>query len=355
MDISHTSFFGTDDSDEVLPVDDKAVLYDKDLIQDLAEFDSPTVDRKAKWILRHRSVLARILQFGVPEFKDMPFDSIKELIPAEAIVNDAVGTSTDSDFVTTLSGDLISLDEKPIMLDILFRDAKFNMMIDIEPQKVANPGYSLVKRGEYYLSRMLSDQLKSDGATDYDALRKCYSIWLCFDTLFADGDQRVPGEYRFKMMCTSYANKSLADEYAKQADLMELVIVRSGGTAVKRNTLQDLVNVLFRDADGLDNYFCGESDSSSVKKGVHEMSVIVEAALNHGKAEGIAEGIAEGEAKGIAKGKAEGKAEGIIRLGYSLGISSSDIIEKLMEICNLSEKEAIAVLKQYPRNPLDQV
>lgn len=54
------------------------------------------------------------------------------------------------------------------------------ILINLEAQKIFDPGYSLVTRGIYYCGRMLSSQkgveFKGD---DYDGIKHVFSIWVC--------------------------------------------------------------------------------------------------------------------------------------------------------------------------------
>lgn len=52
--------------------------------------------------------------------------------------------------------------------------------VDIEPQKSFRPGYSLLKRGSYYLARLISSQRGREFVgDDYAKLKKVYVVWIC--------------------------------------------------------------------------------------------------------------------------------------------------------------------------------
>ena len=54
------------------------------------------------------------------------------------------------------------------------------LVINVEAQKDYYPGYQLPTRGIFYCARMLSSQLGTEfSGSDYDGLKKVYSIWIC--------------------------------------------------------------------------------------------------------------------------------------------------------------------------------
>ena len=68
---------------------------------------------------------------------------------------------------------------KGIPSDCLDSQMKFT---NLEAQHKDNPGYPLVSRAIYYSSRLLSKQMNApDGFqhSDYDKIKKVYSIWIC--------------------------------------------------------------------------------------------------------------------------------------------------------------------------------
>ena len=56
------------------------------------------------------------------------------------------------------------------------------LIINVEAQNDASPGYPLTKRALYYCGRMLSAQYGREFVkSEYDRLKKVYSIWICTD------------------------------------------------------------------------------------------------------------------------------------------------------------------------------
>lgn len=269
-----------------------------------------TKDIDAKWILRHCDVLAKIVQYAIPEFKDCSYNEIVGTIPVDTIKIGEVAVN--SDFVKLDSNEIPRLNEKPIVFDVLFRDTRYNLMIDIEPQGTFNPGYSLVKRGMYYLSRMLSSQLIPKKDTNYNALRKCYSIWLCFD-LLSNSKTNAVGEHRYKMR---HVTEDGTEFPVGDADLMELIIVRAGGQCDLNRTLREFITALFRDTDKLASYLAESEECKDIIKEANTM-------CNWGEMR-----------------ETQGRAMEIIRMGQKYNLSRECIIRDLMDECHFSRDEA---------------
>ena len=63
-----------------------------------------------------------------------------------------------------------------------------------------------------------------------------------------------------------------------------------------------------------------------------------------GYAEGREEGLAAGRAEGLTEGRVEGRADGICETLRLLSWSDEEILQKLMEMCDLSREEALVYL-----------
>ena len=71
------------------------------------------------------------------------------------------------------------------------------LIINLESQNDYYPGYTLGKRGIYYLSRLISSQYNVEfQKSDFDKLKKVYSIWIW--THAPQGVTNTITEYRFK-------------------------------------------------------------------------------------------------------------------------------------------------------------
>ena len=56
------------------------------------------------------------------------------------------------------------------------------MIINVEAQKDFHPGYAVTSRGVFYGARMISAQKGIEfTGSNYDGIRKVYSIWICMN------------------------------------------------------------------------------------------------------------------------------------------------------------------------------
>ncbi len=112
----------------------------------------------AKRILGEKIILAHILVQAVSEFEYMT--------PKEA---------------AALIEGTVTFD---IRFDVNYPKGKetIKLLIGIEAQKKYNPGYDIVTRGIFYGARMISSQLETEfHNSDYDNVKKVYSIWICMN------------------------------------------------------------------------------------------------------------------------------------------------------------------------------
>ena len=166
-------------------------------------------DAVAKKLVSHKVILAQILRECVDEFRNAPVSTImQECFVGEPLVNtvpvdqDSPSTShpsTTEEGSETLESDSrivggntedASASEGVIKYDIRFTvkvPGKFDLIhliINIEIQVVAKPGYAVERRGIYYCARLISAQ-KGTVFTheEYNKIQKVYSIWICPDPL----------------------------------------------------------------------------------------------------------------------------------------------------------------------------
>ena len=102
------------------------------------------------------------------------------------------------------------------------------MIINIEAQNKYNPGYPLIKRGIYYVSRLISSQYGTVFTdSHYEKIEKVYSIWICPDP---------PAERRNTIVEYSIGEKNRVGEVSENKenyDLMSVLFICLGGSADK--------------------------------------------------------------------------------------------------------------------------
>lgn len=151
-------------------------------------------DACAKQLLSNKIILAHILKGTVEEFKEMEPTEIVFLIEGESYVSEVPVDPGETNQVMTQSGNKLvgnntedtELGEGKVYFDIIFyvrtKDRVSQILVNLEAQRSANPGYYVKNRAIYYTSRMLSSQKERDFVkSNYNNLLKTYSIWLCFN------------------------------------------------------------------------------------------------------------------------------------------------------------------------------
>lgn len=237
-------------------------------------------------------------------------------------------------------------DAKHIAFDLLFTFKYFSntfdidIWCDIEPQSrymekgKSIDSYDLAARGVYYLARMLSRQLVSGTDTSsYGCLRKCYSIWICFDNLENKLFKPCVTDYRLQLdELKSYGERGERElEEQRAADLLELVIIKLGGNS--DNELINFLHALFRDPENLTTYIPAEHECYTMfTKEVSDM-------CNLGDLR---------EAKGRAEGKVEGKVEGRVEGKAEVAYRYYKEHHNLAEALNITGISIEDLLKYYP-------
>ncbi|MBE5887908.1 MAG: hypothetical protein E7283_03625 [Lachnospiraceae bacterium] len=149
-------------------------------------------DQNAKELLADVQILARILQNTVVEVSDM---SVEEII--DCIIQDSIeiGKSPVEPGLTNVgkmqneNTENIVLNEGVILFDIrctlMVRQKELKVIVNIEAQKSTSfhkLHYHIENRVVYYLSRLISSQKEVEFFnSDYDKIKKVYSIWICMD------------------------------------------------------------------------------------------------------------------------------------------------------------------------------
>ena len=149
-------------------------------------------DAEVKNILSDKIVLAWILKNTASEFTNETINSIIELIedePEIASVPVYPGKTNQSKKISGMSTDDKVPNEGEITYDIRFfvytpdKENRLKLIINVEAQKDYTPGYDIVTRGVYYCSRTISSQKEVEfTGSNYNDIKKVYSIWICIDT-----------------------------------------------------------------------------------------------------------------------------------------------------------------------------
>lgn len=131
---------------------------------DIAEGKSK-VDASCKEVLANKTVLAKILQEICKEYKGMSLKEIEALIEPPQVGSLPVDKDFTGQKINGMANEDSSNYEGLVKYDVRFKakcpgkkDEYNELIINVEAQGVFHPGYSLVTRGIYYASRMISAQ-----------------------------------------------------------------------------------------------------------------------------------------------------------------------------------------------------
>lgn len=149
-------------------------------------------DRNIKELLADIQVLARIIKYTVKEVEELEIEEIMSCIDSCSI---EVGTVPVSPGLTNMrrvewiqTEDAVP-NESYVSFDVrfmlTFREKPVKMIINLEAQKSVDAGklgYHLENRIIFYLARLISSQKDTEFFhSDYDSLKKVYSIWICMN------------------------------------------------------------------------------------------------------------------------------------------------------------------------------
>ena len=223
----------------------------------------------------------------------------------------------------------ISQNEGTVYYDVRFNaiapsieeHGNIRLIINAEAQNRFKPKYPLTKRAVYYGSRLISAQNGTVFTkSDYQKLRKVYSIWIC-----------VNPAKKFRNTITRYSLKpetiiGNAVEAPENYDLINIVMVCLGKMEEwNDNNLIKFLGVLFQNElsarekkDILERDFnipmtetfeSEVDDMCNLSQGVAEEAM--QKGIEKGRQEGIQKGIEQGRQEGMQKGMAQGIEQGI--------------------------------------------
>lgn len=203
-------------------------------------------DQAAKKVLSQKKILAFILKRMVEEFKDESVqDIMTKYIEGTPLISQVpVHPDETNQEIERIHGNNTedgSISEGMVRYDILFQALvpktkdPLMLIINIEAQGKAKPGYSILKRATYYASRMISSQRGRDFyGDDYDKIKKVYTIWICMNAPKDTGNSIN----RYRMMEERLHGKYHAEQW--QYNILNVVMLYLGD----RKTQDDLIEML---------------------------------------------------------------------------------------------------------------
>jgi hypothetical protein len=271
------------------------------------------IDSCAKRLLSSKQIVARIMQAVVSEYENCDIDEILPLIGTVAVSGETVDSENVMPVIVNEDTEDNSINEGKRVYDIKFTartpdNETIALIINIELQNNFNAGYPLIKRAVYYAARMISSQYGTVfRKSDYDKIRKVYSIWIC-----TSPDEKNRGTI------SSYglSHKALLGDVKDTKrdvldyDLINIVMICLGDTDTKecrgiirmlRTLFSKKYSYLYK-KDVMENEY-GIPMTEEISKEVEDMCNISSMYYNDGINEGMEKGIAMGMEKGAMNEK----------------------------------------------------
>ena len=154
--------------------------------------DKAQYDENAKRLLGNKSILAHILTSTVEEFRDMNPADVEGYIEGEPCISSVpiepglTNIKQGGKRLAGLNSESADVNEGVVRFDIVFyvrlKDGVSQIIINIEAQKDAPSGYSILNRGIFYACRLISSQKERDFVnTNYDDIKRVYTLWICMN------------------------------------------------------------------------------------------------------------------------------------------------------------------------------
>ena len=360
--------------------------------------DKTGYDAAAKKLVAQKAILAYILKGTIDELKDVTVEQIAEEciegtpkvseiavhqdtrnasdVPDDSGVSDisdtpdTPGTSPagekqldGSNRVPKVSAEDNSVLEGSVRYDIHFTvrvpekktgedkenstgGEQIQIIVNVEAQNSDRPGYPIVKRGIYYVARLISaqrNQVFKD--QEYGKIGKVVSIWICKNT--AEKRSDTMNEYRFEEICRRGEYREEEENY----DLMRVFILRLGaeGENSENEVIRLLSNLFSTEKTAEEKKQILSEDfhiamTEEIDEEVSSMCNLSEGIFEEGMAKGMEAGMAKGRTEGLEQGRAEGIELGRLEAAKELLASGLDE-EMIMKSLKLSADQ-IRALKE---------
>ena len=255
-------------------------------------------DSICKGMLANKQIVAQIMKNCVPEYREVPIEEIPNYIKETIFNNDKIiGMNTEDE----------KIDGALIRYDVLFqaivpgKKEKIGLLINLEAQNQDNPGYSLVSRAIYYCARLLSRQKNAPEGfqkSEFDDMKKVYSIWLCFN--HSEDKDDVINYYAIKEECKGNEWHSPKDDY----DLIQAIMIypsKDYDYYDNKHDLLEMLNILFvstlsaKEKKRLLTQNYGIKMTQKLDEEVERMCNLSQGVYERGMQEGKIEGKIEGE------------------------------------------------------------
>lgn len=304
-------------------------------------------DENAKRLLGNKYILAHILVASMDEFKGMnPKDVVSYIegepiigiVPVEPGMTNAVREEK-GQRVVGFNTENVEAHEGLVRFDIVFyvrmRDGISQIIVNIEMQKDNPTKYKILNRAVFYVSQLVSSQKERDFTkTNYDDIKRVFSIWICM------------GMDEDSLDYVHLTNDRLLGDHVWEGkmDLLNIVLIGMS----KELSAQEGHHELHRLLGALLSAKLPVEEKLDILEMEYEIPMEEEEKEEVRVMCNLGEGIREkAEARGKAIGEARGEAKvilGMYRKGYSLE-QIADVAEKSVEEVRgiVEEKELVLV------------
>lgn len=304
-------------------------------------------DAYCKRILANKVILAWILRYSVKEFAHMRIAEIKKCIGddiqiSKVRVSPGMTNTPEPEKISGGAQEDKVPGEGEVYYDIRFsvylpgQKEKVKMIINVEAQKDSYPGYEIPSRGIYYGARMISAQKGTEfSGSDYDRIKKVYSIWICMNA--PDHIGNAVSEYSIVKKDHIPGIPDRIEAY----DKLTVVQICLNPKSKKGNRLTEMLNILFSvEMKAGEKMRKLEQDfhipmEQKIEKELNQMcnlsDYVVEVGLKKGMEQGIKQGMEQGVEQGVERGRLLQQIEVIqkkIRKGKSLEQTADEMEEE---------------------------
>lgn len=285
--------------------EDNKIPYEwKNSPKDFLDDNNASYDTLAKRILSRKVILARILKYTVSEFADCSLEDIAgKYIEGDPTADINTIPLDDTLYIKGSQNESNSPNEKVVTFDIIFEaiapdtGKPIQLIINVEPQKAANPGYPIIKRALYYTSRLISSQKEKYFVGDYYAkIRKVYSIWVIMDAT----QERSNLIQRFKL--TEELLHGTFHENIKNYDMLTIIMLNLGEGEMSHDLLKmlhliflDLLKTEQKETILLDEY--GIKLTRDMREEIDKMGGLMQPAIDMAVRKAVSQAVAEKEEK----------------------------------------------------------
>ena len=213
-------------------------------------------------------------------------------------------------------------DEGSIYYDIRFYvyapvdREKIRMIINVEAQNSFYPGYDIVTRGIFYVSRMISAQLGTECSdSEYDNIKKVYSIWVCMHS-----PQKIGNAISHYHMEKEDLLPGLPD-IPKSYDKLSVIIIALNERVSSDDKFINMMNTLLSTQKTY-------QEKRSALENTYHISMSYNLGKELGKMDHVLDDVIEQKlAEGLAEGQNKAKKELITNLLRLKSLSDQEILK----------------------------